>query len=203
MLVLGAAVALLLNGCRPEGEEKITDQTSKLVVRGSEMAVSSPENPEEVEPVIFTGDDILWFNTTTGEIRFRDNMWSREHILGWQSVKFYIDEVHLFSSKIFVSDLSSAIYNSLVFYYSTQENKFYLADGYPLEVSVLSHPQAVQEERDRNRKEIADEWDRFIAEMEKENKLRTDEKETPNIVPPSQGEEIPDTAILKVAKPQK
>jgi len=90
----------------------------------------------------------------------------------WRSVKFYIGEDYLFSSMIFVSDLSSAIYNSLVFYYSIIENKFYLADGYPMDTSVLSDPQKAQDERDDNMRKIENEWNKFITLMKQEGKYR-------------------------------
>jgi hypothetical protein len=73
---------------------------------------------------------------------------------------------------IFVSDLSSAVYNSLVFYYSIIENKFYLADGYPMDASVLQNPQEARDIRDENRRQIANEWNRFIAQMKLEGKYR-------------------------------
>jgi hypothetical protein len=173
VLLLAATVSVLLSGCRPEAEEEIINQTSMLVARASneEIALRSSSNLNDSEPVIFTGNDILWFNETTREIRFRDNMLNSNNIQGWRAIKFYIGDEYLFSSMIFVSDLNSAVYDSLVFYYSIIENKFYLADGYPVDVSVLSNPQKAQEMRDENRRKIADEWNKFIEQMEKENKL--------------------------------
>jgi hypothetical protein len=173
VLVLTMTVSILLSGCRPEVEEEPMNQTSQLVARASneEIATRSSSVSNDSEPIIFTGNDILWFNATTKEIRFVDNILNSNKISLWRTVKFYIDDEYLFSSMVFVSDLSSNTYNSLVFYYSIIENKFYLADGYPIDVSVLSNPQKAQEIRDENRRMIEPEWNRFIEQLRRENKL--------------------------------
>jgi hypothetical protein len=174
VLVLAVTVFALLSGCRPEAEEETTNQTSQLVARASneEIVLRNSNGSNDSEPVIFTGNDILWFNESTKEIRFRDNMLNSNNIRNWRSIKFYIDDEYLFSSMIFVSDLSSSIYNSLVFYYSILENRFYLADGYPVNVSVLPKPQEAQALRDENTRKIAGEWNKFVEQMKKENKLQ-------------------------------
>ncbi|GHT58645.1 hypothetical protein AGMMS50239_03580 [Bacteroidia bacterium] len=173
VLMFTVAIFILSGGCTPDADEEITNQTSKLVARASngEIATRSSSDSNNSEVVIFTGNDILWFNETTREIRFRDNMLISNDIRIWRTVKFYVSDEYLFSSMIFVSDLSSSIYNSLVFYYSIMENKFYLADGYPVNVSVLPKPQEAQKKRDENMREIANEWNKFIEQMKAESKL--------------------------------
>jgi len=152
----------------------MNDQTSLLVAKGSnkEIVTKSASVTDADEPVVFTGNDILWFDESSGEIRFRDNMSLSDDMYLWKTVKFYINDEYLFASMIFVSDLSSAVYNSLVFYYSIIENKFYLAVGYPMDVSVLQNPQEARDIRDENRRLIANEWNRFIAQMKLEGKYR-------------------------------
>jgi hypothetical protein len=58
-----------------------------------------------------------------------------------------------------------------VFYYHVTENKFYLADGFP-GVSILENSQAVQALRDEKMKEIETEWNLFLNQLRKENKLQ-------------------------------
>ncbi|MDR1723919.1 MAG: hypothetical protein LBR84_08310 [Tannerella sp.] len=178
VLIFTLAVSTLLSGCRKDEENGI-EQTSKLIAKASNEIVATFASAADLrasveadEPIIFTGNDILWFDGATGEIRFRDNMANTNSLSLWRSVKFYIGDDYLFSSMIFVSDLSSAIYNSLVFYYSIIENKFYLADGYPMDTSVLSDPQKAQDERDDNMRKIENEWNKFITLMKQEEKYR-------------------------------
>jgi hypothetical protein len=128
------------------------------------------------EPIFFTGSDILWFNGTSAEIRFKDNITQRNKInaVSYKTIKSYLGDDYLFSSLICASEVSSQIYNSLVLFYSQTENRFYLKDGYP-DISIGSGWDdltaiKIQEERDKNKKAIADEWNKFIQQLKKENR---------------------------------
>jgi hypothetical protein len=152
--------------------------TSRLVCKASneEMAVRAAGN--DAEQVVFTGDDILWFNASTKEIRFQNNILQKDIIQGVLSrtIKFYLDDEYLFSSMNCVSSLNSQIFDNLVFYYDMIENRFYFRDGYP-DVSVLSPAAGAgdkshQERRDRNMEQIKPEWDKFVHQLKLENKYR-------------------------------
>jgi hypothetical protein len=166
-------VSIVLGGCHQD-EEEGQYQTSLLIAKGSnvEVAIRSTSGMNTDGPIIFTGNDILWFDESSGELRFRDNMSLSDDMNLWKTVKFYINDEYLFTSMIFVSDLSSAVYNSLVLYYSIIENKFYLADGYPMDVSVLLDAKETQDLRDENMRQITNEWSRFIAQLKIEGKYR-------------------------------
>jgi hypothetical protein len=179
LLTLIAFMILSPGGCRPETEEIPSRITSGIVVRASnagEVATGSEgvtTKSDAEEQVVFTGDDILWFNGTTKELRFKDNISNKPILAGInaQAIKFYIDDEYLFTSMLYVSDYSSQIFNSPVFYYNAIENKYFLKDGYPA-ISVLSNPQQAQELRDENMKKIANEWNKFIEQLKKEERYR-------------------------------
>jgi hypothetical protein len=167
-----------LIGCRPESEDILVQTESSIIVKAAkvgEVATRSTVENEIEEPVVFTGGDIVWFNETTKEIRFKENFLNAPSnnvvIYARQAIKFYINDEYLFSSITYVSVFDSRIFNSLVFYYSMTENKFYLTDGYPA-VSVLSNPEEIQEIRDENMRKIAGEWNRFIEQMKKEGRYK-------------------------------
>ena len=68
-----ATAVFLCGGCHPGTEEEISGQTtSQLIVKAeSKDVVTRSADGQDV--VVFTGNDILWFNESTREIRFRDN----------------------------------------------------------------------------------------------------------------------------------
>jgi hypothetical protein len=162
-------------GCRPESEDIPLQNGSSIIVRASNAEERVATRSEASDPVVFTGDDIVWFNETTKELCFKNNFSNspinNSGLYATRAIKFYIDDEYLFSSMVYVSDFSSQTFNSLVFYYSITENKFYLMDGYPA-VSVLSNPEEAQKIRDENMQKIADEWNKFIEQMKKEDRYK-------------------------------
>ncbi|MDR1919462.1 MAG: hypothetical protein LBQ65_07435 [Tannerellaceae bacterium] len=169
--------------------------SSKLVVK-VDVATKAGEDTG-AEQIVFTGDDILWFNGLTKEIRFQDNM-TVEQLLSLMrnGIKFYVDGEYLFSSLVSVIDYDSRIFDSLVFYYSTIENRFYLADGYPdlagakdryldkgADVSDEAYALylSTQQKRNENMKAIEAEWTKFINQLKLEEKYRDSPEE---VIPP-------------------
>jgi hypothetical protein len=155
----------LAAGCsKTDSVEPPTETTSQVIAKVSNT---------NAEQIVFTGDDILWFNGRTKELRFRNNYSNKTMLdaITAHAIKFYINDEYLFASILCVSSLSSQVFNSLVFYYNMIENKFFLADGYP-EASVLPDPQKAQEERDENKRKIANEWNKFVNRLKLEGKYQ-------------------------------
>lgn len=123
-----------------------------------------------LDTLVVNGNKVQWYNATTQEVRFTDNYAVAQSIpfANYKSVKFYLHANYLFSSFLATSSNSQS-WSSLILYYSSVENRFYLKDGYP-DVSVLANPQAEQQLRDENRKKIADEWALFIHQLKFEGR---------------------------------
>ena len=171
LLLFVTLVLLLSNGCHP-GSGEIPEQTSSaIVVRtlNEDVLTRSTASNDALGQIVFTGEDILWFNETTKELRFTNNLTNRPSVLSNIAVSFFIDDEYLFSSMIFARSINSQIFNSLVFFYDDIANRFFLIDGYP-DVSVLSNPQESQELRNENMQKIASEWSRFINQLKKEGR---------------------------------
>jgi hypothetical protein len=192
VLLFFAVLCFLLGGC---AKEYINDNVAFLnsnglssvagiIVRASneETTARSTVRSAGEEPVVFTGNDILWFNETTKELRFKDNFAMKDVFGGYKSIKFYMDGEYLFSSMIFVSSVSSQVFNSLVFYYNIMENKYYLNDGYPVindDITIISivNGDAVranemyQQLRDENMQKIESEWNKFINQLKQGGQL--------------------------------
>jgi hypothetical protein len=175
-----ALTGFLSGGCSPESEEDKPLQTeSRISARASDEDITTKSmhiatRSDDAGPVVFTGSDILWFNETTRELRFNDNISQKQIIDGalGRSIRFYIDDEYLFSSMQYASPVSSQTYNGLVFYYDLVENKYFLMVGYPFDVSVLPNPQETQESRDENMKQIANEWNKFVEQLKAEGRYR-------------------------------
>jgi hypothetical protein len=171
-----ALLSLSLAGCHPESEDVPVQTTSSIIVKTSDAEEGVATKSEALETVVFTGDDIQWFNETTRELCFKNNFSSNPAnnplLYATPAIRFYMNDEYLFSSMIYVSDISSKSYNKLVFYYNILENKYYLADGYPADVSVFQYPQKAQEERDENRRRITNEWNKFIEQLKKEGRYK-------------------------------
>jgi hypothetical protein len=169
-------VCLLLSGCANENLKDLengpfgTKDSIGIIVRAASVDNSTKKSVNE--PIVFTGNDMLWFNESTKEIRFKDNVSKKAAFSNVQTLKFFILDDYLFSSKVSVNSSSVEIINSLVFYYNTAENKYYLLDGYPPEKQILIPNDAtgIQNERTENMHMIAAEWNKFITQLKKDGK---------------------------------
>jgi hypothetical protein len=164
-----ALLSLPLAGCHPEPEDVPVQTASSIIVKTSDAEEGAATKSEALETVVFTGNDILWFNETTRELCFKNNFSNNPidnpFLYSRPAIRFYINDEYLFSS-IIVTDLSSQSYDQLVFYYSIPENKYYLTDGYP--TGWIER----QKERDEYMRGIANEWNRFIEQLKKEGRYK-------------------------------
>jgi len=191
-------ICLFLGGCHTEHKDGLygmselnSQQTSQILVSVSNAGLSA------MGQLVFSGDDILWYNETTKELRYKDNGSKKSMIINNKEISFFMSNQYLFSSLIYTSADSFQIINSLVLYYNLTENKYFLLDGYP-DIAILqelnalyqqnslddynfnipvngqdmipSMPQYAQELRIENRQKIAAEWGKFIDQLKKEGR---------------------------------
>ena len=181
-----AVSSLLLSGCLTDvledGATGKTEIEPKITVRALNVdaATGSVVQSDVLGQVVFTGNDILWFNETTKELRFKDNMLynpaNNPVFLNTRAIGFYIGGEFLFSSMVYVDSSISQIFDSLVLYYNTVENKYFLLDGYPPNDSndLLPNGNASFEipPREKNRNTIAVEWNKFVNQLKAEEKYK-------------------------------
>ena len=123
--------------------------------------------------VLFTEDDIEWFNETTREIKFRDTvepLYKKCRVLS--SIEFRLGNVTLLSDVTSVSLLCSQVFFDLVLLYGKIENGE-VTDGYFLNDCYPTIPGVMADERVRaNRERRAPQWEAFIRHLESKGKLR-------------------------------
>ena len=130
----------------------------------------------DVQNVLFTQDDIEWFDLTTRELHFRDTMEPlRDKIPLLVGIDFYLGGEYLFSGgATFVGLICSQVFNDLVLCCGKIEdgevidsNRYYLYDCYP------NTPQFLNDEQVKtNRAKRANQWETFTKYLESKGKLK-------------------------------
>ena len=189
-----ALICILSSGCSdlitealPESEDN-PGSSIFVLASSSEMAASNTFDSNNAGPHVFSGNDILWFNETTRELRFKDNYSFKQVILKYDAISFFIHDEYLFSSMVYVSSKGVQLINSLVLYYNQIENKYFLLDGYPEQdvleknepafAPITDHedikdlPQYAKDIRSENALKIAAGWEKFINQMKNEGLLK-------------------------------
>jgi hypothetical protein len=178
-------IGCLLLSCGSDTLNDKNNATSTLIFQavvprdtGHSTYASSVENETSSKNdtlAFFTGQDIVWFNETTGELKLTDgftgiiDFWEH-HDSGILLVGF--DDESLFSMELlFVWDVMSQIVNSPVLYF--KDSKIFIKDGYPdweWLKTESENPDCI--ERNENWKKIEQGWNKFIAQLKKEGKYR-------------------------------
>ena len=124
----------------------------------------------DAQDVLFTEDDIEWFNVTTREIKFKDMeepLYKR--LEPFREIKFYLGDNGLFVVSSFVSDWDSRIFTDLVLHYDvisdSYQGHYYLQDCYPSQFIDTDEVKA-------NIKKNAGQWELFTYYLENKGKLK-------------------------------
>ena len=147
-----------------------TDPVEKATLYACGISQSGTRSMTDVDNIIFTEDDIEWFNVTTREIKFKDTeepLYKR--LEPYREIKFYLGDNVLFVVSSFVSDIHSMIFTDLVLHYDLisdpNQGHYYLHDCYP--------SQFINDERTQaNIKKNAGQWELFTYYLESKGKLR-------------------------------
>ena len=169
--MVAIAIASMTTACSLDSYEPEKPFTTCPTPKAMLFACSftQPETQAGVD-VLFSEDDIEWFNVTTREIKFRDMdepLYKR--LEPYREIKFYLGDNALFVVSSFVSDLHSMIFTDLVLHYDVitdpGHGRYYLHDCYP--------SQFINDERTQaNIKKNAGQWELFTYYLESKGKLR-------------------------------
>lgn len=124
----------------------------------------------DTETLLFSEDDIVSFNITTREIKFKDMeepLYKR--VEPFHKIDFRLGAENLFTVSSFVSLIDSRIFDDIVLCYGNQESitldgKYYLYDCYP---DWLADTEAVKANQEKNKKQ----WETFIRYLDSKGKL--------------------------------
>ena len=176
MMVI-AMTSMTMTACSSDDTEAEKPFTTDPVVKPTLYAcgISKSETRSDLvaQNVLFTEDDIEWFNVTTREIKFKnfaEPLYKR--MMPFQEIEFRLGDNSLFIVSSFVGLWDSRIFDNLVLCYGNMESaepetdgSYFLYDCYPL--------QFINDERvQANIKKNATQWDTFTKYLESKGKLK-------------------------------
>ena len=172
-----ASLAMSMTACSSDDNETAKPYTTDPVEFSTLYAYGISQNGTrgvtDADNVVFTEDDILWFDMNTRELRFRDTMEPlREKIPLLAGINFYLGGEYLFSGgATHVSLIYSQMFDDLVLCCGkidgevVDDGHYYLYDCYPT--------QFIDDERVQvNREKRAAQWEIFTNYLESKGKLR-------------------------------
>ena len=147
-----------------------TDPVEKATLYVCGISESGTRSVGDAQDVLFTEDDIEWFNITTREIKFKDMeepLYKR--LVPFHEIKFYLGDNDLFIVSSFVGDWDSRVFTDLVLHYDVitdpNQGHYYLHDCYPSQFIDTDEVKA-------NIKKRAGQWELFTYYLESKGKLR-------------------------------
>ena len=174
MAIAIAMLSLQLTACSNDDETvNVSDDNQNEPMAELCAYGVMPTGTRGAHSVIFTDDDIEWFDLNTRELRFRDTMEPlREEIPLLAGIDIYLDGEYLFSSGVtFVSLICSQMFDDLVLCCGKidgeviDDGHYYLYDCYP--------DQFIDDERVKaNRLRRVSQWEAFLKYLESKGKLR-------------------------------
>ncbi len=184
-LFMAVLLCGVLSACDKK-EDSLILEKSNIEIKAKPKTLKSSVNEKSVTSseleTVFTIDDIVSYNGTTGEIIFK-NVQENEEIPVFNefggNLEFYKDGELLFNLKSrIVQDHESSMYNTPVLYYSRYSDdfkvmgkwKFYIVDGYPWGLPISKYEQSRFKERIENVEKILQGWNIFIECLKKEGK---------------------------------
>ena len=170
MAIATASLAMSLTACNSDDNAFTTNpvQSSTLYACG----ISQEETRGVAANVVFTEDDILWFDMNTRELKFKEmNEPLYKKLEPFHEIEIRLGDDALFVVSSFVGLWDSRIFNNLVLCYGkidgevSLDGNYYLYDCYPL--------QFLDDERTKaNIKKNAAQWEIFTNYLEIKGKLR-------------------------------
>lgn len=147
---------MLLSSC---DSDNWAEQSSEIVVAGLKAEWSGLDTSDEI---LFTGDDIVWFDLKTKELRFKNDPFEKKS-KGYTKILFKISGMDLFLADIVTAPVNGE-YEDLVLYHNPENKKYYLYESYPEKIDT---------ETVRLNREIRSEnWGAFIYQLGREGRLK-------------------------------
>ena len=178
MAIATICLATMLTACSLDNEvEKpftvCPVYETRLLARG--ISAQETETDTVNANVVFTEDDIEWFDVNTRELKFKKTKEELDKLLKpYDAIEFQLSgagNINLFKVSNYVNLFMSQIFDDLVLCYGKADDpielngSYYLYDCYPPQFINTEIVQA-------NREKRAQEWDYFLGYLEYKGKLR-------------------------------
>ncbi len=157
-------LAFVFSSCEGRSSE---EDNSLITAMGevSNFPVKDKEAISNSSDIVFTGNDIQWFDQNTREIKFKKNI-DCSVFQTYQKIHFNLDGKFLFTAQTHASQYHSFIINDLVLFIDIFTKKCYLHDCYPLNVAE-NNPETIA-----NKEKRLDAWNSFLMQLRTEYKIK-------------------------------
>lgn len=176
MAIATASLAMSMTACCSDDNETTTSFTTDPVESPTLYACSVSQHGTrsvaDAANVVFTEDDILWFDVNTRELKFNDmDEPIYRKLEPFREIEIHLGNDALFVVSSFVGLWDSRIFDNLVLCYGNMDDEisldgnYYLYDCYPLQ---FIDTDAVKANREKN----ATQWETFTKYLESKGKLK-------------------------------
>ena len=169
-----AIACMTMTACSSDDNETekpfTTDPVESSMLYACGVGLSETRSVADAQNVLFTEDDIEWFNVTTREIKFKDmDELLYKRMQPFHEIEFRLGDDALFVVSSFVGDWDSRIFTDLVLHYDVisdpNQGHYYLQDCYPQQFIDTDEVKA-------NIKKNAGQWELFTHYLESICKLK-------------------------------
>ncbi len=156
---------LLFSFCSCSDSELPKDVQKSKITAIVRYNITSKANSDGSEPkLLFTGDDIAWFNPTSREIKFTTVKSEPFSFPMYAQIDIKLKNETLFTIVAHINETVNRAYDDLVLFYDLENSKYYLYDNYPNYWSP--------ETTEINRQHRKVNWNKFLEQLKKENRLK-------------------------------
>ncbi len=179
-----AIASMTMTACSSDDNETekpfTTDPVESSMLYATGVGQSETRSITDAPNVLFTEDDIEWFNMATREIKFFDKQSGGakrrdmdeplyKRMQPFHEIEFHLGDNALFVVSSFVGDWDSRIFTNLVLHYDVitdpNQGHYYLHDCYPLQFADTDEVKA-------NREKNAAQWETFTKYLDSKGKLK-------------------------------
>ena len=175
MAIATASLAMSMTACSSDDNETAkpftTDPVESSTLYACGISQDGTRGITDAANVVFTEDDILWFDVNTRELKFKDTEEPLYKKLEYHRIEIRLGDDALFEVSSFVRLWDSRVFEDLVLCYGkidgevSENGSYYLYDCYPLQ---FIDTDAVKANREKN----AAQWEIFTKYLGSKGKLR-------------------------------
>ena len=171
-----ASLAMSMTACSSDDNEMAkpftTDPVESSTLYACGISQDGTRGATDADNVVFTEDDILWFDVNSRELKFKETeepIYKKLEL--FHEIEIRLGDDALFVVSSFVALWDSRVFDNLVLCYGKMDSEisldgnYYLYDCYPLQ---FIDTDAVKANREKN----VPQWETFTKYLENKGKLR-------------------------------
>ena len=163
-LILICTVLFSLCSCSDTELSKDVQKSKITAVAHYDVTTKADNAALAKNQLLFTGDDIAWFDSDSREIKFTTIKPEPFSIPMYAQIDIKLEDETLFTIVAHINNAVSRAYDDLVLFYDLETSKYYLYDNYPAYWSP--------ETTEINRQNRQINWNKFLEQLKGEGRLK-------------------------------